>query len=102
MCVVVLLLLKNKFQHGAYLFVDIATSPDRSEQSFQAGCSNFAQMKISIKLCINKLSDAASKSSFKLIAKSLWIGELGTPDGLADSCVSSVMAFWNGTERLTN
>ena len=62
MCVVVLLLLTNKFQHGAYLFVDIATSPDRSEQSFQAGCSTFAQMKISIKLCINKLSDAAGKS----------------------------------------
>jgi len=71
MCVVVLLLLKNKFQHGAFLFVDLATSPDRSEQSFQAECSNFAQMKISIKLCINKLSDAAGKSSFKLIAKSL-------------------------------
>ena len=62
MCVVVLLLLKNKFQHGAFLFVDLATSPDRSEQSFQAECSNFAQMKISIKLCINKLSDVAGKS----------------------------------------
>jgi len=31
MCVVPQPLLKNKFQHGAYLFVDITTSPDISE-----------------------------------------------------------------------
>ena len=30
------------------------------------------------------------------------LGELGKLDGLADSCVSSGMAFWKGTERLAN
>jgi len=30
------------------------------------------------------------------------LGELRTPNGLADSCVTSVMAFWKGTERLAN
>jgi len=32
---------------------------------FQAGCFNFAQMKASVELCINKLSDAAAKSKPK-------------------------------------
>jgi len=30
------------------------------------------------------------------------LGELGKLDDLADSCVSSGMAFWKGTERLAN
>jgi len=30
------------------------------------------------------------------------LGELRMPDGLADSCVSSGIAFWKGTERLAN
>jgi len=29
---------------------------------FQAGCFNFAQMKTSVKLCINKLYDAAAQA----------------------------------------
>jgi len=29
---------------------------------FQAGCFDFAQMKASVELCINKLSDAAAIS----------------------------------------
>jgi len=32
---------------------------------FQAGCFNFALMKASAELCINKLSDAAAKSELK-------------------------------------
>ena len=41
--------------------------------------------------------------NLKLIAKfDSELRELRTPDGWADSCVSSVMAFWKGTERLVN
>jgi len=29
------------------------------------GCFNFAQMKASVELCINKLSDATAKSGLK-------------------------------------
>jgi len=47
-------------------FVDIATSLDRTESKvFHAECFNFAQMKASIQLCINKLSDAAAKPEIK-------------------------------------
>jgi len=52
-------------------FCRIATSPDRTEHIFQVGCFNFAQMKASVELYINKLSDAVAKSELKLIAKSL-------------------------------
>jgi len=52
-------------------------------------------MKASLELCINKLSGAAAKS--ELIANcekfDSEIAELRTPDGLADSCLSSVMGF---------
>ena len=41
-------------------------------------------MKDSVELCINKLSYAAAKSECDSE-----LGELKTPDGLADSCVSS-------------
>jgi len=39
---------------------------------FQAVCFDFAQVKASVEMCINKLPDAAAKSEFKLIVKS-WI-----------------------------
>ena len=61
-------------------------------------------MKASAELCINKLFDAAAKSKLKANYKKFdsELRELRTLDGLADSCVSSGMAFWEGTERLTN
>jgi len=70
---------------------------------FQAECFNFAQMKASV-LCINKLPDAAAKSELQANCEKFdsGLGELRTPDGLADSCVSSGMAFWKVTEKLTN
>jgi len=70
----------------------------------QAGCFNFAQMKASLELCIKNLSDAAAKSKLKTNCEKFHseLGEFKTPDGLADSCVSRGMAFWNGIERLAN
>jgi len=61
-------------------------------------------MKSSIELCINKLSDAAGKSELKVDWEKFdsELGELRTSDGLADSCVSSVMAFCKRTEILAN
>ena len=63
-----------------------------------------AQMKTSVELCINILSDAAAKSEFKADYEKFdsEFEELRTPNGLADSCVSSGMAFWKGTGRLAN
>jgi len=42
-------------------------APHLTEPSkvFQVGCFNFAQMKASVELCINKLSDATAKSGLK-------------------------------------
>ena len=58
----------------------------------------------SVELCINKLYEAAVKSEFKANCEKFdsGLGELGTLDVLADSCVSSVMACWKGAERLVN
>jgi len=71
---------------------------------FQAGCFNFAQMKASVKLCINKLSGATPKSALKANCEKFdsELGELRTPDGLTDSYVSSGMGFWKNNERLAN
>jgi len=57
-------------------------------------------VKSSVELCISKLSDAAAKSEFKANCEKFdsELEELGTLDVLADSCVSSVMACWKGTE----
>jgi len=63
-----------------------------------------AQVKASVELCINKLSDAVAKSELKANCEKFDSGleELGTLDGLADSRVSSGMAFWKGAEILAN
>ena len=63
---------------------------------FQPECFNFAQGKASVKLCINKLYDAAAKSELKANCEKFdsELGELGTLDGLADTCVSTGMSFW--------
>jgi len=71
---------------------------------FQAGCFDFAQMKASVEMCIDKLSDAAAKSELKANCQKFdnELAELGTLDVLADSCVSSGMMFWKSAKRLTN
>jgi len=104
MCVVLLRLKKNKkFQHGAFFLSTLASHLTELSKVFQAVCFNLAQMKASVELCINKLSDAAAKSELKANCEKFdsELGELGTLDGLIDSCVSSGIAFWKGTEILT-
>jgi len=57
---------ENKiFQHPAFLLSTLALHLTELSNVFQAGCFNFAQMKASAELCINKLSDAAAKSKPK-------------------------------------
>jgi len=56
---------KQKNSLWRFPFPNIATSSDRTEQSFQAGCFNLSQMKASVELCITKLSDTAAKSELK-------------------------------------
>jgi len=65
----VLLPLKKTISTWWFAFVNIGTSPDRTEQSFSEVCFDLAQVKTSVELCINMFSDAAAKS--ELIAKSL-------------------------------
>jgi len=94
--------LKTKISTCCIPFVNIGTSPDRTKQSFSGGMFwlQYVQLKASVELYINKLSDAVlNPSCEKFDSES---GELRTPDGLADSCVSSGMAFLKGIERLTN
>jgi len=62
---------KQKLQHAAFLLPTLAPHPTELGQVFQVGCFNFAQMKASVELCINKLSAAAAKFGHILIAKSL-------------------------------
>jgi len=52
---------ENKLQHAAFLLPALAPHPTEPSKVFQAGCFNFAQMKASVELCINKLSYAAAK-----------------------------------------
>ena len=94
----------KKFQHGAFLLSTLVPHLTELSKVFQAVCFDFAQGKPSIELYINKLPDAAVKSELKAncVKFDSEFGELGTPDGLADSCVSSGMAFWKSAERLAN
>jgi len=59
---------------------------------FHAGCFNFAQMKASVELCINKVSDAAAKSELKANWERFEseLGELRTPGSLTGSCTCQV------------
>jgi len=61
-------------------------------------------MKASVELYTNKLSDAAAKSELKADWEKFdsELVELRKQNGFTDSCVSSVMAIWKGTERLEN
>jgi len=94
----------KRFQHGAFLLSILALHLTELSNVFQAGCFNFAQMKASVEPCINKLYDAAAISILKANCEKFdsELGELRTPDVLADSCVSSGMAIWKGTERLAS
>jgi len=56
---------KQKLQHAAFLLPTWAPHPTELSKVFQAGCFNFAQMKASVELCINKLYDAAVKSGLE-------------------------------------
>jgi len=60
-------------------------------------------MKSSVELCVNKLYDAAAESELKANCEKFdsGLGELGTLDDLAASCVSSGMAFWKSAERFS-
>jgi len=90
----------KKFQHAAFLLSTLAPHLTELSKVFQAGYLNFAQMKASVELCINKLSDAAAKPELETNCEKFdsGFGELRTPGG----CVSTGMAFWKGTERLAN
>jgi len=48
-------------------------------KGFQAGCFNFAQIKASVELCINKLCHAAAESELKVNCEKFdtELGELG-------------------------
>ena len=52
----------KKFQHAAFLLSTLAPHLTELSKVLEAGYFNFAQMRASVELCINKLSDAAAKS----------------------------------------
>jgi len=96
MCDVLLQLMKTEnFQHATFLSSTLATHLTKQNKVFQAGCFNFAQMKGSVELCINKLLGAAAKSELQTNCKKFdnESEELRTRDDLSDSCVPNGMAF---------
>jgi len=97
--VVLLRLMKTKKFNMVLTFSQhLAPHLTELRKVFQTGYFDFAQMKASVELSINQLSDAAAESEIKKancekFDSELW--ELRTPDG----CVSSGMAFWKGYKR---
>jgi len=87
----------KKFQHGAFLLSTLALHHTELSKVLQAGCFDIAQVKASVELCANKLSDAATKSELKANCEKFdsELGDLGTLDDLADSCVYGV---WKGAD----
>jgi len=77
-------------------------APSNLVTPLQTGCFNFAQMKASVELCINRLSDATAKSELKATCQKFdrELEHLRTPDGLAYLCVSSGMAFCKGHRKI--
>jgi len=67
MCVVLLRLIKTKKFNTVLSFCQRTLAPHLTELSkvFQAECFDFAQVKASVELCINKLSDTAAKSELE-------------------------------------
>ena len=103
MCIVLLRLMKTKISTWCFPFVNIATSPDRTDQSF-SGWITLYRWKLPQNCAsissVMPLLTPSFKHNCEMFDSEL--GELRTPDGLADTCVSSGMAFWKGTERLAN
>jgi len=52
----------KKFQHGAFFLSTLALHLTKLCKVIQTGCFDFALVKASIELYINKLSDPAAKS----------------------------------------
>jgi len=59
----------KKLQHAAFLLSTLALQLTELSKVFQAGCLDFAQVKASVELCINKLTDAAAKTELKANCK---------------------------------
>jgi len=93
MCVALLRLIKTKKFNTVLSFCQRTLAPHLTELSkvFQAGCFDFAQVKASVELCINKQYDAAAKSELEDNCEKFdsELGDLGTLDDLADSYVSN-------------
>jgi len=62
---------KQKVQHDAFFLSALALHLTKLSNVDQAGCFDFPQVKASVELCINKLSDYAANPSLELIAESL-------------------------------
>ena len=71
MCVVLLRLTKTKIQHDVFFLSALALHLTKLSNVDQEGFFDFAQVKASVELRINKLSHAAANPRLKLIAKSL-------------------------------
>jgi len=56
----------EKIHHGAFLLPTLPPHLTELSKGFQAGYFDFAHMKASIKLCINRLFDTAAKSELKV------------------------------------
>jgi len=56
----------KKIQHGASILSTLAPHLTELSKVFQARCFDFAQVKASVELCINKLSDAAVNSELEV------------------------------------
>ena len=67
----------KKISTCSFLLSTLAPHLTELSKDFQAGYFNFAQMKASVKLCINKLSGAAGKSELKAIFPKSLIVNLG-------------------------
>jgi len=55
----------NKPLNTSLLSTNTKRARDKNKKSSLVGCFNFAQMKASVELCINMLSDVAAKSELK-------------------------------------
>jgi len=82
----------KKFHYRAFFIPILLPHLTELSKNFRAGCFNLAQMKASVALCINKVSDAAAKSELKTDLERFEsvLGEIRTPGGLADSCACQV------------
>ena len=103
MCVVLLRLMKTKISTWCFFLSTLTLHLTKLGKVIQAGCFDFAQMKASVELCTNKRSDAAAKSGVKANCAKFdsELRELGTQDGLTDSCVSSGNGVLEGCRKIS-